>query len=203
MGDDAEMKKRIEEVQEKYGHLLTKEAALALAKVGSAHSAPALTARILRIFNPYLFEKAGRKGKVCRAEIELLPQREARTLVLWDADVDRLGAELKAGDAISLAGAYEKDGELHIGKKGSVVLASSSEVAEAQSRVVAVIRGLRAEGDVLHATLEKDGKLVKELARGIRALELLGLKTAHEGISFYTVLKLKRDRLIGKTVSAS
>jgi hypothetical protein len=203
MNDDESLRKRVSEVQEKYGHLLTKEAALALAKVGSAHSAPALTARILRIFNPYIFEKAGRKGKVCRAEIELLPQREARTLVLWDADADRLGAELKAGDAISLAGAYEKEGELHVGKKGSVALATNSEVAEAQSRVVAVLRGLHAEGDVLHATLEKDGKLVKEIARGARALELLGLKSPHEGISFYTVLKLKRDRLVGKTVSAN
>jgi len=204
MGDDSEMQKRIEEVQEKYGHLLTKEAALALIKVEPNRIAsPALTARIVRIFKPYHFEKAGRKGKVCRVEVEILPANERKTLVLWDADVDRLGAELNAGGIISMAGTYEKEDELHVGKSGGVRLASEKEAKEIKSRAYALIRSLRAEANTIHAELEQGGKIVKESAKGSRALELLGLKAQHEGISFYTVLQLKREKLVGKAVSAN
>ena len=196
MNDDESLKKRISEVQEKYGHLLTKEAALSLLKIAP----PSITAKISRIFKPYHFEKAGRRGKVCRVEIELMPQRERKTLVLWDADVDKLGSELKEGLAISLTGTYEKEGELHVGRNGSVRPASESEKQSAKE--AAIIRELRAEGDAIHAVLEKNGKAVKETARGARALELLGLKVRHESISFYTVLQLKREKLIGKAVNA-
>jgi len=208
MVDDAETRRKIAEVQERYGHLLTREAALALVNAEKARAGgESFSARILRIFQPYHFEKAGRRGKVCRVEIERLDSGKRPLLVLWDSDADRLGKELRVGDVAEVRGAYEKEGELHIGRLGSIALAERASTAEAKEaarearrETLAVIRDLRAEGEALHAVLELHGKEHRIEARGRKALLLLGLKAGHEGVPLSTLVELKREHLIGKAV---
>ena len=206
---DLDLERRAEEVQERYGHLLTKEVALSLASSGHQGGPPKLKARVLRIFSPYAFEKRGRKGRVCRAELELLPSNERRVLVLWDSDVDLLlNGRIRVGDVLAISGYYEKDKELHTGRQGNVeVLEGEGAKAEAQAksrtrpRKAAVIRELRASDDVLEAIVDLDGREESLKLRGKRALSVLGIRQPHEGISLKTIVGLKRSRLVGTTVA--
>jgi hypothetical protein len=197
-----EHEKKLAEVQEKFGHLLPRETALSVLRSGQP-----MLAKITRIFQPHAFERNGKKGSVCRVEVEVrggLSDGMRKTLVLWDADAEKLGGELREGDWLEASGAYEKEGELHVGRGGKISKADAPKGGNSNTIISkrATIKDLRAQADAVHATIDIGGREVKEVARGKRALELLGLRTAHEGISFYTILQLKRHLLIGKSVSA-
>lgn len=199
-----EDERKLAEVQEKFGHLLPRETARAIAT--GAHGA--LRGRITRIFQPHLFERGGKKGRVCRVEIEArggLNDGARKMLVLWDAEAEKLGAELREGDWVEATGIYEKEGEVHIGRRGTIAKMGAEQTKEAaaeSARPRAIIKELKAQADSIHAILEVGGREVKEVAKGRRALELLGLRTPHEGISFYTILQLKKHALLGRSVAA-
>jgi len=204
---DAELGRKVKEVQEKYGHLLTTEAALSVVRTGGA-GGNGFKARILRVFRPYEFEKSGRKGKVCRVELERLDTREKPILVIWDADVDRLlKGELEVEDVVEVLNSYAKEGELHLGRRGSMKLfgkAGSREAdevkREAGSKKLGIVRELQAKGNALEALVELNGKQERMKFKGKHALALLGIRQMHEGISLKTLVKLKKSHLIGKTV---
>jgi len=210
--DDAELKRRLVAVQEKYGHLLTREAALAHISAGHSGSTSghSFEARVLRIFTPYEFAKAGRKGKVCRVELERLGSGtdERPMLVLWDADVEKLQkGEIAAGDLIAVSGANVREGEFHIGRQGSVRRIGRGSTADAKKaereagrEKLAVILDVKASGKSLEAIVELDGKREKLKLSGEKALSFLGLKQAHDGISLETLVALKRVYLVGKAI---
>ena len=59
--------------------------------------------------------KSGKKSRV----IELEDETGAKPLVLWNDDVS-LAARLKTRDTVLIKGAYERNGELHLGYSGAV-----------------------------------------------------------------------------------
>ncbi|MDO8339605.1 MAG: hypothetical protein Q7T16_03015 [Candidatus Burarchaeum sp.] len=223
---ESEFEQKVREVQEKYGHLLTREAALAHVSAqagaggGNAGARPhewpgvaagsSFEARVLRIFAPYAFERGNRKGKVCRVELERIGvSLDPRPiLVLWDSDADKLQkGEISVGDLISVSNAYPKEGELHIGRQGSIKRMAPASAAdakkaerEARDEKLAIITELKANGEVLEAVVESDGSLERLRFSGEKALSFLGLKQMHEGISFDTLVELKRSHLVGRAV---
>jgi len=223
---ESELEQKVRAVQEKYGHLLTREAALAHvsaqegAKGGNAgarsHEWPggaagsSFEARVLRTFAQYEFQKAGRKGKVCRVELERLGgSLDPRPiLVLWDSDAEKLQkGEIAVGDLISVSNAYLKEGELHIGRNGAVKRIARASAAdakkaerEARGEKLAVIKELKASGNLLEAVVESNGKPERLRLSGGKALSFLGLKQTHEGISLDTLVALKRSHLVGRAV---
>ncbi|RLG18375.1 hypothetical protein DRN67_04250 [Candidatus Micrarchaeota archaeon] len=184
----------VRKVQERYGHLITKEAALSVLRNDT------FQARILRVFQPYEFEKKGRKGKVCRVELQRLDSNEKPILVLWDDYVDRLlRGELKEGDVISISGFYLKEGEVHLGRGGKLELFSQGSKNPSKQRI-GVIRALELKGKGIEAVVEFNGTSEKLFVKGKKAHSLLGLKQAHEGISLAAIFKLKKPYLIGTAV---
>src|SRR3989344_7638584 len=163
-----ELEQKVQKVQERYGHLLTREAALADLDAAEGTSAgSSFEARVLRIFAPYEFERGSRKGRVCRVELERTGSPNERPmLVLWDADVEKLQKrEIAVGDMISISNSYLKEGEYHVGRQGSVRRVERASAAdakkaerEARSERLAVIKELRASGKSLEAVVELDGK---------------------------------------------
>jgi len=203
--NEGELGRKVREVQERYGHLLTTEAALSVIR---AEEGGPFEARVLRIFRPHEFERGGRKGRVCRAELERIGSGERPVLVLWDEDAERLAnGGISAGDLVLVSGAYEKEGELHIGRRGSVKVLEKAGPAEreeagreAGSERLGVLRGLSASGETLEALVELDGRQERLRLEGAQALSLLGIRQAHEGISLEALVELKRSRLLGRTV---
>lgn len=76
----------------------------------------AFRARVRRIW-PIAAYASGKKSQV----IAVKDETGEKPLVLWNKDVELIKG-LRAGDIISVKGAYEKAGELHFGYKGSITV---------------------------------------------------------------------------------
>ncbi|MFH1285859.1 MAG: OB-fold nucleic acid binding domain-containing protein [Candidatus Micrarchaeota archaeon] len=136
-----ELGKKIAEKQEQFANLLTREGALLvlaretgvlaektenreykLSELTTQINNIKTTARILRIFPVYTYERNGKQGKTCRALLAE-PENEVPvlSLVLWNNDASLLeNGTIEKGDLIQLDGAYTKGGELHLAFDGKL-----------------------------------------------------------------------------------
>ncbi len=95
---------------------------------------------------PVALYSSGKKSRV----VEVQDESGEKPLVLWNDDV-ALASRLRAKDEISVRGAYEKNGELHLGYSGSLEVlkkAAFTKLDELSEGQVAHLRGFvsRVEG---------------------------------------------------------
>ena len=64
------------------------------------------------------FNVKGKPGKLVKAQVA--DDSGQSNVVFWNSNADEL-ARFVVGDAVKLEGAYEKDGEIHLGKDGRVI----------------------------------------------------------------------------------
>lgn len=83
---------------------------------------------------------SGKKSRV----VEVEDETAVKPLVLWNDDVE-LVKGLRVRDEITVKGAYERSGELHLGYSGSIVVAnkaSFSDLAEMEEGEIVHLRGV-------------------------------------------------------------
>jgi hypothetical protein len=101
-------------VAKEMGLLKSEEKAYLLAEIPKGEKRVAFRAAVTKVW-PVAAYSSGKKSRV----VEVRDETAVRPLVLWNQDVD-LAAKLRARDAISVRGAYEKGGELHLGYSGAL-----------------------------------------------------------------------------------
>jgi hypothetical protein len=101
-------------VAKEEGLLKSEERACRLADIKKGERKVAFRASVRKVW-PVAEYSSGKKSRV----VEVQDETGRKPLVLWNEDV-ALASRLRAQDAVSVRGAYEKNGELHLGYSGSV-----------------------------------------------------------------------------------
>ncbi|MCI0503713.1 hypothetical protein L0Y65_03300 [Candidatus Micrarchaeota archaeon] len=120
------------------GLLKTEEKAYRLAEIPKGEKRIAFKAHVKKVW-PVATYSSGKKSRV----VEVQDETAAKPLVLWNQDVD-LAAKLRTRDSVSVHGAYEKMGELHMGYSGTLEVADKAAFSD-----LAELDGL-AEGEPVH-----------------------------------------------------
>lgn len=107
---------------------------------------------------PVATYSSGKKSRV----IEVEDDTGAKPLILWNADVD-LAKTLRARDRVMVKGAYEKNGELHLGYSGSLEVldkATFSDIGGLEEGAIVHVRGVvsKVEG---HDSFVRGGRAVR------------------------------------------
>jgi hypothetical protein len=106
------------------GLLNEKERTYALAEIPPGAKKAAFRAAITRIW-PVAQYGSGKRSRV----VEVGDGTATRPLVLWNEDVE-LAHGLRLKDEIMVKGAYEKNGELHLGYSGAIEVVARSSLSE-------------------------------------------------------------------------
>jgi hypothetical protein len=115
------------------GLLKTEEKAYRLAEIPKGEKRIAFQANVKKVW-PVATYSSGKKSRV----VEVQDETGAKPLVLWNEDVE-LASKLRARDGLTVRGAYEKNGELHLGYSGSLEVVNKAafsdlgELAEGES----------------------------------------------------------------------
>jgi len=117
------------------GLLKTEEKTFRLAEIPKGEKRVMFSASVKRVW-PVATYSSGKKSRV----VEVEDETGANPLVLWNLDVD-LASKLRARDRISVRGAYEKHGELHLGYSGSLEVVDKAAFSDL---------GALAEGETVH-----------------------------------------------------
>jgi hypothetical protein len=127
------------------GLLKTEEKAYKLAQIPKGEKRIAFHAHVKKVW-PVATYSSGKKSRV----VDVQDETGAKPLVLWNEDVE-LASKLRARDELSVHGAYEKNGELHLGYSGSLEVvnkAAFSDLGELVEGESVHLRGIvsRVEG---------------------------------------------------------
>lgn len=115
------------------GLLKTEEKAYRIAEIPKGEKRIAFQASVKKVW-PVAAYSSGKKSRV----VEVQDETGAKPLVLWNEDVE-LASKLRARDSVSVHGAYEKMGELHLGYSGTLDVVNKAafsdlgELAEGES----------------------------------------------------------------------
>ena len=96
------------------GLLKEEEKKAKLAEIQAGEKRLVIEAKVKKVWQLAEY-KSGKKSRV----VELEDETGTKPLVLWNGDVS-LGARLKTRDTVLVKGAYERNGELHLGYSGAV-----------------------------------------------------------------------------------
>lgn len=127
------------------GLLKTEEKEWKLASIPKGERKVSFSAKVRRIW-PVATYSSGKRSRV----VEVEDDTGRMPLILWNDDVE-LARGLRTGDSVSVKGAYEKGGELHLGYSGSLSVvekAAFTDLGELKDNDFAHMRGFvgRIEG---------------------------------------------------------
>ncbi|MEW6035649.1 MAG: hypothetical protein AB1529_03480 [Candidatus Micrarchaeota archaeon] len=120
------------------GLLKTEEKSYRLADIPKGEKRVSFIAKVKKVW-PVAAYSSGKRSRV----VEVEDESGGKPLILWNGDVE-LAAKLRTRDGISVRGAYEKGGELHLGYSGTLDVtdkAAFTELAELKENESAHVRG--------------------------------------------------------------
>ncbi|MFH0884689.1 MAG: hypothetical protein V1861_03185 [Candidatus Micrarchaeota archaeon] len=117
------------------GLLKAEEKICKLAEIPKGEKRIAFHAKVRKVW-PVATYSSGKKSRV----VEVEDETGAKPLVLWNDDVE-LASKLRAQDGISVRGAYEKNGELHLGYSGGLDIVDKAPFSDL---------GALVEGETVH-----------------------------------------------------
>jgi hypothetical protein len=125
-------------IAKEMGLLRSEDRAFRLGEIPKGEKRIAFTAKIRKIW-PIAAYSSGKRSRV----VEVEDETGAKPLVLWNEDVE-LAKTLRTKDEISVRGAYEKGGELHLGYSGKIDVsdkAGFTDLAELKESETVHVRG--------------------------------------------------------------
>ncbi|MDD5340290.1 MAG: hypothetical protein PHV13_03500 [Candidatus ainarchaeum sp.] len=102
---------------------LIREKECTLAKIPKGAREVSFSASVRKIW-PVAVYPSGKRSRV----VEVADNEGARPLVLWNGDVEKAGG-LRTRDRITVHGAYERGGELHLGQGGALEISQKAAFA--------------------------------------------------------------------------
>ncbi len=139
---------------------LIRENEYQLAGIPKGASEVSFSATVRKIW-PVAVYPSGKRSRV----VEVADNESVRPLVLWDDDVERAKG-LRTRDRITVRGAYEKGGELHLGRGGVLAVsekAAFSGLGSLEEGHEAHVRGVVSAIDG-HGSFVRDGRALKGFA---------------------------------------
>lgn len=183
-------------------------------KISELKDKNAFDLALVRILEFYGVKEYSQKGEDKKKKmVSALASDESGTtrIVFWENSV-REAENLSAGDVVKLENGFFKNGEIHVGNKSIVSINPKGKqpltrVKDLRIGVKTAVRGIveevNANDDVelLNVVLNDGGKKITAVFSREKALELLGVKQLASDIKLSTVVELKKELLLEKTVS--
>lgn len=183
-------------------------------KISELKDKNAFDLALVRVLEAYGVKEYEQKG-VKKRMVSMLASDESGTtrIIFWENSVSE-AEKLSAGDVVKIENGFFKNGEIHAGNKTVLTINPKGKqpltrVKDLRIGVKTAVRGVVEELNVnddvelLNVMLNDDGKKITAVFPREKALELLEVKQLASDIKLSTVVELKKELLLEKTVFVS